>query len=354
MTADNDDWDAPARARMEEASDWCVCLADGALDADSQRRFDDWLAADPDNRAAFEEMLLVWHGTGAIADQPDFVKLRAQSLDWMHRMGRRRRRRAPLVTGRRVVAIAAAAAALVALVVTIWLRLHDPMLRYETEVGERRQVVLADGSRLSLDAATQVEVRYDERGRALRLLAGRARFDVAKDPLRPFSVTAGDKTVVATGTAFSVELLQRQVHVVLFEGKVEVLGSTAAPADKPKATAKESLASRALRPGQELVARTEGPALQVAPTDLERASDWEDGRLSFVDEPLALAVERVNRYSDVKLIIADDATGRLRVNGIFDAGDTRGFVSGIASLFPVEVQQQEDWIILASRSDKNE
>src|SRR3546814_13586908 len=61
-----------------------------------------------------------------------------------------------------------------------------------------------------------------EAGRQVELLAGRAKFDVAKDPQRPFTVAAGDKLVVAVGTSFSVELIDGQVRVILYEGQVEV------------------------------------------------------------------------------------------------------------------------------------
>src|SRR3546814_18419265 len=89
--------------------------------------------------------------------------------------------------------------------ITIW-RTQQPQV-YATGLGERRVVMLDDDSRLSLDANTRVRVKYSRAGRQLWLEAGRARFEVAKDPLRPFSVAAAGKIVVATGTEFSVELL---------------------------------------------------------------------------------------------------------------------------------------------------
>src|SRR3546814_3966246 len=76
---------------------------------------------------------------------------------------------------------------------------------YRTVLGERRVVTLADGSTVSLDAASEVRVAYSERARELALVRGQARFDVAHDPRRPFAVQARDQRVVATGTAFNVD-----------------------------------------------------------------------------------------------------------------------------------------------------
>src|SRR3546814_16920388 len=91
--------------------------------------------------------------------------------------------------------------------------------------------MLDDDSRLSLDANTRVRVKYSRAGRQLWLEEGRARFEVAKDPLRPFSVAAAGKIVVATGTEFSVELLGREPPVILYEGHVAVLNGRSAPRD---------------------------------------------------------------------------------------------------------------------------
>lgn len=66
---------------------------------------------------------------------------------------------------------------------------------YQTGVG-RRVVALADGSMLSLDASTRVDVRYLGDRRELWLRSGRAKFVVAKDPLRLFGPgrrTDGDR-----------------------------------------------------------------------------------------------------------------------------------------------------------------
>ena len=40
--------------------------------------------------------------------------------------------------------------------------------------------------------------------------------------MRPFTVAVGDKLVVAVGTSFSVELINGDVRVILYEGQVEV------------------------------------------------------------------------------------------------------------------------------------
>lgn len=92
----------------------------------------------------------------------------------------------------------------------------------ETERGERREVVLADGSLLQIDPQTRLRVKYADAGRRVFLERGRAVFHVAKNPNRPFLVQADDTTVRAVGTAFGVEQRAQGIVVTVAEGKVAV------------------------------------------------------------------------------------------------------------------------------------
>lgn len=329
----------------EQAATWCWRLADGDLTSAEQADFDLWVRADPAHRQALEEMVAVWQGTDAIAEMPGMLALRGKALEEMDRAGRSEE---PLRGRGKIRRVLAIAASLALLVVTSLYLLHDPVDRYDTGIGERRVVRLADSSKVSLDASSQVLVDYRDDGRRLNLLSGRAKFDVAHDPARPFSVTAGGKTIVATGTAFSVEILGNDVHVLLYEGRIRILsadGAGDAAASGPPAEM-AALAGGALKPGDELITGLSGGGAQVVQADLPNSLTWEGGRLSFVNEPLAVAVERVNRYAEKPIRISDGATGRLVVNGVFNAGDTIGFLSGLQSLFAVEVREGErSWTV---------
>ena len=74
--------------------------------------------------------------------------------------------------------------------------------RYVTNVGEIANYTLVDGSEISLNTDSVVEISYSAARRAVVLRRGQALFHVAKDKSRPFVVTAGDRLVTAVGTAF--------------------------------------------------------------------------------------------------------------------------------------------------------
>lgn len=335
--------------RDEQAAMWCLSFAEGELSPVDRIAFDRWLA-DPDNAQAFDEAAMLWNNADAAADMPELIHARAQALEHYRRANERRWR--PAWSGRWHW-ISGIAATFVVALMSAFLLLHVPMQSFHTGIGERRVAMLADGSRLSLDADTEVDVRLGRNRRELTLLRGRAKFDVAKDPLRPFSVVAGGKMVVATGTSFSVELLGRQVHVLLYEGHVAVLERIRGMpvVRRESGSAHDAAADIALTPGKELVALSEAPApASVSPVDPARSLSWEAGQLSFDDEPLSSAVTRMNRYSQERLAVGDTAAAHVRVNGVYTAGDMAAFVEGVTAVSPVRaVRDQQGVTLLSSR-----
>ena len=327
----------------EAAAGWCLRLAEGPLDEAAQREFHSWLGLDPRHPILFDEAVALWNGVEDQAGSPEMIVLRGAALENLRRANGLRWARTA-VTSPRVLAIAASL--LVAVFVGVW-QFGLP-LTYRTDIGERQVVALADGSKLSLDADTAVKVRYSRTRRDLVLVRGRARFTVAKDPLKPFAVTAAGKTVVAVGTEFSVERLGGQVRVILYEGRVSVLAEKTADSARPVPIGPgRRPADAVLKPGGELVMADAAPVAELVSADLARSLSWEGGQLMFRDEPLGRAVERVNRYADRKLQLADASAGQVKISGIFTAGDTEAFVDGVTAIFPLKVQSNGDATVIA-------
>lgn len=333
----------------EAAGDWCRRIAEHALSPEESAEFEAWLDADEEHRAAFERASFIWRALDGRAAPAGLVAMRMDALSalagqdedplpwWKRRVGRR--------TG-----FGAIAASLVA---AITFAVYSPTpatgaVDYATARGERRVVMLDDGSRLSMDAASNVTVAYSSDKRELELKSGRAKFDVAKNPLKPFTVAAGDKLIVATGTSFSVEILKGEVNVVLFEGHVAVLDrKTRRPAVVPS-HGKMDAADALLKPGQELSLPLAGNAT-LAPVDVVRATSWEAGQLSFADEPLAQAVERMNRYSRIRFTVGDAAAGKVAISGVFNSDDVDGFVDGVIDVFPVKTVRRGNEVAFVSK-----
>lgn len=328
---------------MLHASMWCLRLAEGRLQADEDERLRIWLAADHLNALAFEQATETWRIFDLHEDDSDLMTLRRGALAHYGR-SQNSQWRANARKRRWFASVAAAACIVVAAGAMLWS--HFSPDRYETGLGERKVVALQDGSRVTLDADSMVETLYRDDRRELWLRQGRATFQVAHDPARPFSVELADKVVVATGTEFSVELVAEEVRVVLFQGQVDVLATSNNAVRSPFSFGGEVVRKplAKLLPGTELVSAVGSAQITTRVIDPVRARTWESGLLTFNDESLGAAVERVNRQALPRIQIEDPSIVGMRVSGTFAAGDNRAFVEGITGVFPVRAIARNDYI----------
>jgi transmembrane sensor len=289
-----------------------------------EARLQAWLAADARHEEAYG---LVLEAMSAFDDQDDAAELQALRQQVQDSAPPTRAERASKRPSRRawIVGAGALAAGLAGLAV---LGRPEPARIYTAPGGTPAEFTLADGSRLSIEGGGEVAVQLGRHARKLDLTRGQARFEVAHDKTRPFSVTVGDQVVVATGTMFNIDRLSQRSVVSLLEGRVII---------HPVRGEGPTLA---LAPGEQAVLRPGSPPLRQT-ADVRSAAAWRTGRLIFDDTPLAEAVERVNRYG-ANLQIGDGALARLRVTGVFKTGDNAAFVEAITAYLPIAARRGAD------------
>jgi transmembrane sensor len=220
-----------------------------------------------------------------------------------------------------------------------------------TNIGERREFALADGSVLSLAPGSTVSVMFDDSHRDLRLARGAARFEVAHEP-RPFVVHAGDGSVTARGTIFEVTLTgQSIVTVKLLRGAVDidrpVKGSTVNGV-RPIVT--RLIAGETLRfGGKDDVKALAGDAAIVGlPPDIPAPVLAE--AVEFDHAPLSDVIARTNKSGGPRLRAEDPAVARLTVSGRFRIDDTDLVAEHLAALFDLRIDRsRRHEILLRSR-----
>ena len=347
MTDLNDTVRQEQRRRINaEAAAWHLRFRDGTADEGSSDYLD-WLASSPDHGAAMERARNTWDVFGDHAVAPEVVKARRDALD---RSGKFAARRWAVFGSVPRPAKAMAAAVMLAVVMTpvffFWQQADNRPANgvtavqvFETDIGETRIVTLSDNSRVSLDAFTRLKLRYTEDERDIELERGQAHFDVATDPTRPFRVTAGDQVVTATGTAFNVEMVGDDVLVTLLEGEVVVTEAPAAQPIQASSPVDVPPPAHKLRPGQLLVASARHEPQIVDEVNVQKTNAWRDGKVFLEGDSLSVAVARMNRYSRIKLSVADDSLEALRISGVFNAGDTDAFVEAVEAYFEIDARR---------------
>lgn len=235
---------------------------------------------------------------------------------------------------------AAAAAVLltIGVVFTIaYLQLRPP--HYETAIGEQRDVLLPDGSRITLNTDTAVTVRYADSVRRIDLERGEAVFSVKHDTQRPFEVAAGETLTRALGTEFNVDMRRDRISVSVIEGVVRVAAvGGAGTGEPPGIPALTSGRTAEMRRGDGRIAETAA--------DLNRIHAWRARRLEFSDTPLPAALAEFNRYSTAHVVIGTPELQSVRVSGVFSIGDTEAFLFSLREALGAQTLGNADEIVL--------
>lgn len=340
------------------AAEWLTRREEGWTPAEA-RAFAQWRRADPRHAAAFERVEQT-HGllerlpfaADLLADLRATTAVPPSAPVAPTIVAPAGGPRPTASRGRRSVLFAAAAIVVVALL-TWWPRPAAPeTLGYATTAGGYERVLLADGSTLELNANSAATVRFAADERHVTLTAGEAHFHVARDPERPFVVTAGRYAVRAVGTAFNVRFAPDAVEVLVTEGRVRVSPGAAEPS---RARAVDNPAEPLLAAGQRVVIPAGAPPSagrieNVDPATLRRSLAWQERKLQFVDTPLREVAAQFNQRNRTQLLLADVSLGERPVGGTFAADNVEAFVRLLQSSGDISVERRGEHEIVLRRA----
>jgi len=302
-------------AADHQAANWIARLGTRTISLDTVQAFAKWREV-PENAEAYRRAEQLWTQSGELAGDPDIQAALQQAQQ------RRPRRFGSREV--RAIGLTAALAATLAAGFVFW----EGRNTYSTGIGEQRTLQLADGSRVRLDTASRMRVRFTAGERRIELTQGQALFEVAHNAARPFVVSTTDASVTAVGTVFEVRRVGSETRVVLLSGAGDVAQS-AAPA-----------APQRLKPNQQSAIRA-GTA-RISTVNADVATSWTDGQLTFVDTPLVDAVAEMNRYLTAPIILDAPASANTPINGVFRSGDRSAFVSAAAHLLGLKAIREPD------------
>lgn len=315
-------------AVTDAAAHWCMRLHASDCTPDERQAFERWRDEHLLHAFEFEAMLEIWDTAEQIvpvnpAPAHNVVHLNRSAEHTTH------------PSRWRNYAVAAAVA-LLAFPVAGYVGWNQGLIPNSYDTYDARDatrlVTMADGSRVELNLGTELSFANYKDRRSVVLDKGEAFFEVSHDSQHPFIVNAGKGSIKVTGTKFNVWMYQDQVKVMLVEGSVQVVSDTATPSR-----------SYRLDPGMQASYKAGDLEPQLSETYANDSSlTWRNGKLVINDLPLNQALPLINRYLPQPILLADKATGAMRLGGSYNTRDMAGLLSSLPKVLPVTVTHNQD------------
>ncbi|HEX7911449.1 MAG TPA: FecR family protein [Paraburkholderia sp.] len=300
------------------AVEWWMELQSGRDTRAQQLALTQWRAEHPDHERAWQHICHVSRGFRSLADATGDNHGAAAARAALTRAGTARRRTSVKALATLLFTGGAA-----------WMASeHVPWRAWNADVrtafAERRTLTLADGTRVTLNTKSAVDVRFTATQRRLRLLSGEimVRTGHARGERRPFIVETAQGSLQPLGTRFALRQQNALCRLDVFEGAVRI-----EPAEVPGL-------ARIVHAGQRV--RFTRADVGVPESISENEAAWTDGLIVASGMRLGDFVSELGRYRAGHLS-CDEDVARLRLSGTFPLADTGRVLDTVTRTLPVEV-----------------
>ncbi|MCB5190107.1 FecR domain-containing protein [Methylobacillus arboreus] len=305
----------------DQAAEWLTLLMSGEATEEDKLRWQQWREADPDHAYAWQHLETVTGWLGNMQPKVAYGALSPYALSQAPKLPGRRKIITLLSWGGVLFATGAVTSR-----TNAWQRATAD---HRTAAGEQRSITLEDGTRVTLNTATAIDVRFDDQARVVRLLAGeiaimtrQAAFGGPADP-RPLYVQTVQGRIQALGTHFVVRQWDGHTAVAVLQSAVEIV-----PAEIPAARLVVKQGERILftRIGIGTPAALDEPSLA-----------WIKGQIVADNIRLGDFMAELARYLP-GVVRCAPAVADLRFSGVFPLNDIDRILAILPNVLPVQVK----------------
>ncbi|EIC30422.1 FecR family protein [Methylomicrobium album] len=305
----------------EQAVAWFIRLRADNVSNEDRKSFDRWLEQAADHRRAFDEVCAMWGDTALL----NSLRINAK----LHRI-------TPKPPKKRYLnpKIALALAACLVLAVPLAGRMRI-LLRadYTSAMGERKTVLLEDGSTAMLNTDSAIAVNMKDGKRSVELFKGEVFFDVKPDPSRPFLVRADHSTTRVLGTRFFVNHRKESDEIKVLSGRVEVSDS-------------QIWKDPVVLGEDEAVTVYEASLGHPRKLDSKLSTSWINGFLVYENETLEALVEAINRYRPGMVFFKDASLRQLKINGRLSIRESHDMLKVLQRTMGIKMTYVTDWVVI--------
>lgn len=322
----------------DQAADWLTLLMSGEASSTQHQQWQQWRAAHPDHERAWLHIESV---VGKLRQMEPHAARKALMSDadgaLLSPLARRKALRM-LLWG--IGTGALGASGLLATRTPAW---QQSVADYRSGIGQQRLVTLEDGTSITLNSGSAIDVHFNAEHRLVRLLAGEMLvatghriIDGISTDDRPFVVATAEGEVRALGTRFTVRQRDNRSDVAVLESAVEITPLV------------HRGQARLLRAGERLWFTSTTVSTGTALDDTDTA--WLRGQIIADNMLLGDFISELGRYRR-GLLRCDPAVASLRFSGVFPLEDTDRILATLPNVLPVQVQlRTRYWVtVLAAR-----
>lgn len=316
----------------ETAARWYIRMRSAEPDDLLRSQFEAWVMAHPKHREEYTSIAETMQDLSA----NDKLKAIADALDQERFLTRESRKHKLIKTAASLCVFV-----VVGLVSLFTVHQYDqwqaqPLSQVATvnPVGQITSQTLADGSKVTLSANSDMQITYYRNQRHIMLNRGEAIFEVVKDKERPFVVETDQAKVTVLGTRFAVNKLSKLVRVSVDHGRVLV-------------ESKSTDSSVILNNGQvaEIMLNSRSSLVNRSASD---AFAFQKGKLVFAGADIYEVADTLSRYR-TKPVKAEGIASR-NISAVINIQDAEQFVSGLNNISTVNIIEEPNQTKLVSRN----
>ncbi|MFY0650887.1 MAG: FecR domain-containing protein [Cyclobacteriaceae bacterium] len=204
---------------------------------------------------------------------------------------------------------------------------------YATKSGETKEIVLPDGSKILLNASSQISLTSDFNHDTRELsLKGEAFFDVNRDEERPFIIYTGEATTKVLGTSFNIKALPESDNILLSVAS----GKVSFTSDDQQLILTKNMSASFNKNSEKMK--------QILHD--QNSTFWKTKKLVFDDERISDVIKSLETHFKVKIKLQTAAIGKCRFTGSFEDSKVENILDIISISLKLKYEKRNNSYIL--------
>jgi ferric-dicitrate binding protein FerR (iron transport regulator) len=211
------------------------------------------------------------------------------------------------------------------------------------DYGNQLRVKLPDGSVAWLNAGSRIS--FPEKfgsGQRLVKLSGEAYFEVTEDTEHPFVVEFNQFKVTVLGTSFNINSYNEENVITVATGKVKI--------EKQN---KEDLNQGVLLfPNQQVICNSQSENFEIREVTPGNFINWTTGTIQFNNSTLKEALETLERWYDIAILLECRDNTNIRINGGYKDKKLYSILDGLSYMYDLNYYFKNDSTVVINDRNK--